>query len=172
MVSWLEALTCSLAADECWATAATSPISRLDPLGPLCDLGDGLGDATGAGVHVLDARAEGGERLSRALRRRRSLADALPAQRHGANGAGRAVLDLGDDRADALGSSPRFVGELANLLGDDGEAAALFAGSRRLDGGVQRQQVGLLGDGGNSVDDPADLPRLGPQRPDGLGGLA
>ena len=37
--------------------------------------------------------------------------------------------------------------------------AALLAGGRGLDGGVQRQQVGLLGDVGDGGDDLAD--RLG-----------
>jgi hypothetical protein len=48
-------------------------------------------------------------------------------------------------------------GELADLFGDDGEAAALFAGAGGLDGGVEREQVGLFGDAGDGVDDAADL---------------
>src|SRR5690606_17563154 len=39
----------------------------------------------------------------------------------------------------------------AHFVGDHGEAAALLAGPRSLDGRVQGQQVGLLGD---AVDDP------------------
>ena len=39
-----------------------------------------------------------------------------------------------------------LLGQLADLLGDDREAAALLAGARGLDRGVQREQVGLLGD--------------------------
>ena len=42
-----------------------------------------------------------------------------------------------------LGGPPR---QLAHLAGDHGEAAPVLTGTRRLDGGVQRQQVGLLGD--------------------------
>ena len=34
-----------------------------------------------------------------------------------------------------------LVGEVLDLGGDDGETAARFAGARRLDGGVQRQQA-------------------------------
>ena len=39
---------------------------------------------------------------------------------------------------------------------DDGKAAAGFARARGFDGGVQREQVGLSGDGGDEVDDVAD----------------
>ena len=55
---------------------------------------------------------------------------------------------------------PGLLGELAHLFGDDREAAALLAGARRLDRGVQRQQVGLAGDAGDRLDDAADLARL------------
>ena len=65
-------------------------------------------------------------------------------------------------------------------LGDHGEALAGLAGARRLDRGVERQQVGLLGDGGDQLDDVADaaggLRQLGDARvgllrlPDRLGG--
>ena len=42
----------------------------------------------------------------------------------------------------------------ADLGRHDGEAAARVAGARRLDGRVERQQVGLPGD---LVDDPDDV---------------
>ena len=41
----------------------------------------------------------------------------------------------------------------------DGEAAAGIAGAGRLDGGVERQQVGLLGDGVDEFDHRADTGR-------------
>ena len=43
----------------------------------------------------------------------------------------------------------RLLGELADLVGDDREAAALIAGAGGLDRGVEREQVGLLGDAGD-----------------------
>src|SRR5207342_706794 len=65
---------------------------------------------------------------------------------------------------------------LADLLGDDREAAALLAGAGGLDGGVERQQVGLLGDAGDRVDEADDLARalreLADRRRDGGGELA
>ena len=42
-----------------------------------------------------------------------------------------------------------LLGQLADFLGDDGEAAALLAGAGGLDRGVEREQVGLLGDAGD-----------------------
>ena len=51
-----------------------------------------------------------------------------------------------------------LLGEPPHLVGDDGEAAALVAGASRLDRGVQRQQVRLLGDRRDRVDDAADPP--------------
>ncbi len=59
-----------------------------------------------------------------------------------------------------VAESPGLLGEAADLLGDDGEAAAVLAGAGRLDGGVEREQVGLVGDAGDRVQDPADLARL------------
>ena len=54
---------------------------------------------------------------------------------------------------DVGGRLGRPVGEIADLLGDDGEPAAGIAGPRRLDRGVERQQVGALGDQVDGVDD-------------------
>ena len=75
--------------------------------------------------------------------------------------------DLGDEVGDRGGGLLGLLGELADLLGDDGEALALLAGARGLDGGVERQQVGLLGDAGDGVDDPADPAGLVAQLADG-----
>jgi hypothetical protein len=57
--------------------------------------------------------------------------------------------------ADLLGGLLAALGQLAHLGGHHREALAVLAGARRLDGGVQRQQVGLVGD----VVDDADLLR-------------
>ena len=81
------------------------------------------------------------------------------------------VLDLGDQRRDLLGGAAGALGQLADLVGDDGEALALLAGPGRLDGRVQGQQVGLLGDVVDRLDDGADLLALGAELGD-LGGGA
>ena len=48
--------------------------------------------------------------------------------------------------ADLLGGLLAPLGELADLAGDDRKALAMRARSRGLDGGVQGQEVGLIGD--------------------------
>jgi hypothetical protein len=53
-------------------------------------------------------------------------------------------LDLRDDRLDPAGRLLRALGQLADLGGDDGEAATVLPGPRRLDGGVEREQVRLV----------------------------
>jgi hypothetical protein len=44
-----------------------------------------------------------------------------------------------------------------HLVGHDGKAAARFAGHGGLNRGIQRQDVGLLGDVIDQFDDVADL---------------
>ncbi len=63
-----------------------------------------------------------------------------------ADGADGVGLDLADQVGDPAGGGVRLLGELAHLLGDDGEAAALLARAGGLDGRVQRQQVRLVGE--------------------------
>jgi hypothetical protein len=61
------------------------------------------------------------------------------------------------DQADDFGRrGTGAFGQLAHLVGHDREAAALFAGARRFDRGVQRQQIGLVGDFADQPDDAAD----------------
>ena len=55
-------------------------------------------------------------------------------------------LDGADPAADVLGGPGGLLGEVLDLVRDDGEALARLARPRRLDGGVEREQVGLLGD--------------------------
>ncbi len=55
----------------------------------------------------------------------------------------RRGLDLIDLRADILGRIGGLLRQALHLGGDDGEPLAGIAGARRLDGRIQRQQVGL-----------------------------
>src|SRR5450432_1970928 len=48
-------------------------------------------------------------------------------------------------------------GELTNFIGDDCEAASLFTRACRFNRGVQRQQVGLIGDVVDHADNVPDL---------------
>ena len=70
------------------------------------------------------------------------------------------ALDAGaDQRLDLLGRLGAALRQAAHLGGHDREAAALLAGPRRFDRGVQRQDVGLEGDAVDHADDVGDLLR-------------
>jgi hypothetical protein len=58
----------------------------------------------------------------------------------------RLVLDAGDDHADRVRRVHRALGEFPYLGRDHGESAAGLARPGRLDGGIEREQVGLRGD--------------------------
>jgi hypothetical protein len=96
---------------------------------------DGGGDRHGDTVDLADGTADVANRL---------------------DGIAGHVLDRRDLRGDVLGRFRGLVGEALDLAGDDGETLAGLAGTRRLDGGVERQQIGLRGDGLNHLDDLAD----------------
>src|SRR5512135_2565878 len=67
------------------------------------------------------------------------------------------LLDGPDLDVDLLGGQRGLVGQFLDLVGDDGEATAGRTGAGCLDGGVERDQVGLGGDALNDLDDLADL---------------
>ena len=89
------------------------------------------------------------------------LRDDAPERLAGSADHSHALIDLrgrgGNQALDLLGRLRRTLGERAHLGGDDREATAGVAGARRLDPGVQRQQVGLEGDFVDDADDFADL---------------
>ena len=68
-------------------------------------------------------------------------------------------VEVGDKTLDFLGRLGRALRQRPHLRGDDGEAAAGVARARRLDAGVQRQQVRLESDLVDHADDLADLLR-------------
>ncbi len=70
---------------------------------------------------------------------------------------GGVVLDVADQPGDFLRSALRLLGELADLLGDHGEATTLFAGAGGLDRRIERQQIRLRGNPGDRLDDRADV---------------
>jgi len=69
-------------------------------------------------------------------------------------------LDAGDLLADLAGRLRSLFGQRLHFRRHDCKAAAGFTRARRLDGGVERQQVGLLG---NGVDELYDRRRCGSQ---------
>src|SRR5690606_37771012 len=66
-----------------------------------------------------------------------------------------------DEALDLFGGARRALGQRPDFGSHHGEAAALFAGAGGLDGGVQRQNVGLEGDAVDHADDVGDLLGLG-----------
>ena len=90
---------------------------------------------------------------------------------HRAGGILGVGLDGAHQRADLLGGGSRAFGQALHFLGDDGKAAPRLAGRGGLDGGVQRQHVGLLGDVGNELGDFADFLRRFAQALDALGSI-
>ena len=68
----------------------------------------------------------------------------------------RRRLDAGDLLADFAGGLRGLLGQRLHFRCDDRKTAAGLAGARRLDGGVERQQIGLAGDGVDQFDDVAD----------------
>ncbi len=62
-----------------------------------------------------------------------------------------------DARVDLLGGLRAAGGQIANLLRDDGKAASILAGPRRLDRRVQREQVRLAGEVRDHLHDFADV---------------
>ena len=126
--------------------------------------GDSRSDCPGTGRcfgHVLgDLPSRGGLLLDRGRDRaggRVDVGDHLPDFGNGLNRLTRRILNGLDPMANVFRGFCRLLGEFLDFGGDDREAFARFAGPRRLDGGIQGQQIGLLGDILDHGDDLADL---------------
>ena len=162
-ISCVDALVCCVEAETC-SRGGRGLLGDGGDLGHVActcaeldgDLLDGGRDLSDAAVHVLHRRAEREERLARLLDGGDAVLGAAGAVLDDLDGRGGPVLDLADEGGDRRGGAAGLLGELADLVGDDGEAAAVLAGAGGLDRGVQRQQVRLLGDAGDRGDDAAD----------------
>ncbi len=75
----------------------------------------------------------------------------------GIDGALGVSLNGFDLAADVLGGLGGLLGKFFNFVGDHREALACFACPRGLDGGIERQEIGLLRDGSDDFDDLADF---------------
>jgi hypothetical protein len=76
---------------------------------------------------------------------------------HVLDGFARFLLNALDQLGNFLGRLRGFLRELAHFFGHDGETQAVLAGACGLDGGVERQQIGLLGEIVDHFDDLADV---------------
>ncbi len=92
------------------------------------------------------------------------FADAGPDRTDRRDGARGGILDVGHLLRNLVRRVGRLHRELLDLGGDDRKSATSLAGPRRLDRGIERQEVGLLRDG---ADEHHDLPH-----PLGRGGEA
>ena len=104
-----------------------------DAVGLAIDQGDDVGDVADRVVDPAEAALRDAALLDAGL----DLARSPPRPRGSASRWCRAI---------SLVARARVVGELLHLGGDDREAAPGLAGARRLDGGVEREHVGLAGD--------------------------
>ncbi|CAJ1870505.1 hypothetical protein CDAIGKPJ_02849 [Aeromonas salmonicida] len=64
---------------------------------------------------------------------------------------------------------PGTPGQGTNLIGHHGETTALISGSGRFYGGIERQQIGLLGNAVDHFNDVADAAALRRERTDQVG---
>ena len=138
------------------AAAAAASASAFTP-------DDVVGDVLGALRRILRAARDflrrralllhgGGDRGRDLVDLADDAADALD----GVDGLARDLLDVGDLLGDFLGRLRGLARQRFDLGGDHRKAASGLTGARRLDGGVQRQQIGLGGDGVDQADDLAD----------------
>ena len=94
-----------------------------------------LADPVGGGLHFLDGALDRAVGFDRLLGR---------------------LLDRGDLGGDVVGRARGLRSEALHLLRDDREAAAGIAGAGRLDGRVERKQIGLAGDVADQAEDRFD----------------
>ena len=93
------------------------------------------------------------ERLTRGGDNRGPLIDVFIPLADGGNGVRRVLLDEADEVGDVLCRLARLLCELADFLCDDGESAACLTGTCCLDGGVEGEEIRLLGDPRDGIDD-------------------
>ena len=103
------------------------------------------------------------------VRQPRAFDHALGRTLHGGHGVLRVGLDGAHDGGNLPRRVARALGQALHLLGHHREPSARLTGRCGLDGGIQRQHVGLLGDVGNQLGDLADLLRRLAQALDALG---
>ena len=92
------------------------------------------------------------------------------------NHLGSALLDIRHHHPDFIGGRGRAARQPTHFIRHHGEPATVLTGPRRLNRGVERQQVGLAGDGLNHQGHPLDfftaLAQGFNQLPTGIGALA
>ena len=127
--------------EEFYAANAAPAATTFDPVASAQSVLDAMDAGDFAGVQSIA----------------RACADVLAAGRDFVGDRIAHALDALDGRGDFLGRVAGAFGELAHFVGHHREAASLFAGPCGLDGGVEGEEVGLVGDVVDDLDDLADL---------------
>ncbi|MCY1432525.1 hypothetical protein D9M71_485260 [compost metagenome] len=130
----------------------------------LVDLLDGLAAIQALLVELLDDAKQAVDRLMQlqvfvrsALRQAQAVVDILHATFHEGHGLAGFALQAFDHFPDVLGGVGRALCQRTYFIGDHGKTAAMFTGASGLDGRVEREQVGLVGDVGDKAGEGADL---------------
>ena len=111
------------------------------------------------------------QRLPRRVRKLGSFDHPDGALFHRRNGVLGVGLNGLHDRLDLLGGLAGTLGQALDFLRHDGESAAGLTSRGRLDCGVEREHVGLLGNVRDQLDDLADFKRRFAQALDPFGGV-
>ncbi len=138
--------------------------------GDLCLFFGGAGDDHVAFVDLFHGAVDSVQGLARALGDVQRRFGAFGAVAHRADGLFRAGLNAADHAFDFAGRLLGAMCQGTDFVGDDGKATSCFTGPRCFDGGVQCQQIGLVGQAANHVEHLADITRLIGQADDQLGG--
>ena len=75
--------------------------------------------------------------------------------RHGSKCGVSGLANAADDLGNLLCRFRCTFSQLANFVSDDGKPPPLFAGACRLDSGIQRQKVGLIGNFADGLNNAA-----------------
>ncbi len=152
-------------------TAADAHDVLVDVLAHRALLLDGRGNLDTHFADLVDPTIDALQRARRLFRLLDAVHGLLTAALHDLHRLACAALQRGDHAVDLLS---RLLGprcQVAHLVGDHGEAAALFTRACRLDGGIEGQQVGLLGNAADDVQHLGDVVAVHLQFVDHLTGL-
>ena len=131
--------------------------------------GDRVVDAFERAADARDRGRDGRKRLIGERRRVRAERDRrVGAARHAGRRAGLG-RDVAEQGLHLGGRGARRLGELAHLVRDDAEAAAVHAGASRFDRGVEREQVRAVRDVFDELHGSADLRARLEQLANGVG---
>src|SRR5882724_3662190 len=116
---------------------------RANFLGEFVDFGDDVGNFVQSGTKIVSEA--------------QTFFDDAGAALHVFDGLARLALNALDEVGDFLGGLRGLFGELADFIGDNREAETVLPGAGGFDGGVESQQIGLLGQVVNHFDDFPDV---------------